>query len=466
MTDLSFSTALCAALGLALTGCAAPPPARIEASAAPQWHASQPHDGELGSLQAWWSQFDDPLLAHLVTAAQAASPTLATATANIADARAARVTGGAVLLPALDAGASASRSRAQAGAPLASQTSASVQASWELDLFGALRAGANAAQARVEAREADWHEARVSVAAEVASGYADLRACERQAQQLDADARSRELVADVSDAAARVGVRSTASADLARASAADGYMALLQQQAQCALLVKSLVALTAEEEMALRRQLTAQTARLPRPREFAVAGVPAALLAQRPDVRAAEREVVAASAEVKQAAARRWPRVTLAGMLGATRTTSLGLANDGGVWTLGPVTVTLPLFDAGVRRANTDAARARHVAALKTFEARLRTAIQEVESALVTLQSAAQRGGSAQSAVDSHERAYHATAASHAAGAASLFELEDARRGLLLAQTTRNALERERLAAWISLYRAAGGGWRPNTPVH
>lgn len=446
---------------LVLVGCAgtapltgSPPPV------APQWHADLPHAGELGDLRAWWAQFDDPLLARLVEAGQAASPTLATAAANIAEARAARVAGRAALLPTLDLGASAARSRAEPGAPAGGVASAALQASWELDLFGGLRAGADAAQARQAARDADWHAARVSVAAEVASAYADLRACEQRRQQLDQDAGSRELTAGITEAAARVGVRSWVSADLARASAAEGQVLRQQQQTQCEMIVKSLVALTALGEPELRRLLVDRTARLPQPREFVVPGVPAALLAQRPDVHAAGLELAAASADATQADAQRWPRITLAGTVGTARSQGLGASAEGGVWTLGPVSVTLPLFDGGVRRANVEAARGRHTAALAVYAARLRTAIEEVERALVTLQATARRSGDALAAERGYERAYQATAASYGAGAENLLVLEDARRSLLAAQGTRQALQRERLAAWIALYRATGGGWQ------
>jgi multidrug efflux system outer membrane protein len=452
---------------LALGACATTaPPADVAPAVAMQWQAPLPHAGELSDLQTWWSQFDDPLLARLVAAAQAASPTLATAAAHIAESRAARVAGDAALLPSLDLGASASRGRAEPGAPTGSVASVGLQAAWELDLFGALRAGADAARARLASREAAWHDARVSVAAEVALVYADLRACELQRRLLDDDARSRALSADVTEAAARVGVHAETVAALARASADEAQVAHRQQQAQCELTVKSLVALTAQDEPTLRAQLAARTARLPQPREFAVAGVPAAVLAQRPDVQAAARDVAAASADATQAAAQRWPRITLAGTVGAVRSQSLSLSADGGVWTLGPVTVTLPLFDAGRRRADAAAARARHAAALSAYAARLRAAIQEVESALVTLHADAQRSDDASRAAAGYDRAYQATAASYRAGAASLLELEDARRRRLAAQKTRHALQRERLAAWIALYRATGGGWRPAHPTH
>lgn len=239
-----------------------------------------------------------------------------------------------------------------------------------------------------------------------------------------------------------------------------------ERKAQCDLLVKVLAALTAQDEPVLRRELAEKTARLPQPAEFGVKTVPAEVLAQRPDIHAAAQDVVAASADATQANARRWPRITLAGSIGAARVSSLGVSTDGTVWSVGPVAITFPLFDGGARRANAQAAKVRYEAATTVYAARLRTAIQEVEGALVTLESAARRSESARLASDGFERSYRAVAATYDVGAASLFDLEDARRSLVTAQSTLIDLHRERLLAWVSLYRSMGGGWSPPAGEH
>lgn len=457
--------AACAAIGLlfVLAGCATTAPAMAPKSAdarlATQWHAPLPHGGRVDDLKQWWSQFDDPLMPGLIEAAQRASPTLAQAAANMADARASHVSSSAALLPSLDIAASATRARSELAAPAGKVSSLGLQAAWELDLFGANRAGLAAAEARLASSQAGWHDARVSVAADVARSYVELRACEAHVQQARIDAASRAQTSRLTELAAAGGIRSPAAAHLARASAAQGEVALEERKAQCDLLVKALVALTAQDEPALRRELAENTARLPQPGEFGVNTVPAEVLVQRPDIHAAAQDVVAASAASTQANAQRWPRITLAGNIGAARTSSLGVSTDGTVWSIGPIAITFPLFDAGMRRANAQAARVRFDTATTIYAARLRTAIQEVEGALVTLASTARRSESASVVTDGFERSYGATAASYDAGAASLFDLEDARRSLVSAQSTLIDLRRERLLAWISLYRSMGGGW-------
>jgi outer membrane protein TolC len=173
----------------------------------------------------------------------------------------------------------------------------------------------------------------------------------------------------------------------------------------------------------------------------------------------AERELVASAADAAQARAQRWPRVSLAGSIGPARFESGGVSSSGTLWSVGPVSVSLPIFDGGVRRANAQAAQAAYDAAATRYAARLRTAVREVEEALVALQSTAARGEDARSAADGYERSLRAVESRYRGGLASLFELEDARRTAVAAQSALIELQRERVAAWISLYRALGGGW-------
>jgi NodT family efflux transporter outer membrane factor (OMF) lipoprotein len=466
MTRTSFpprrnAAALALASAAALAGCAGlnTAPAASAAALPAQWQAPLPHGGQVGDLKRWWQQFNDPLLVQLIDAGQQASPSIAAARSRIEQARATRVASGAALLPSLDAGASVSRGRLDLSTPVGTSASASLQAGWEPDVFGANRAGADAAQARLEGSEAAWHDARVSVAAEIASTYLALRACEAQVAQTQLDATSRAETARLTDLAAKAGFQPPASAELARASAAQGSATLTQQRAQCDLTIKALVALTAQPEAALRQQLAASTATLPQPAQIGVTAVPADALAQRPDLLAAARDVTAASADATQAQAQRYPRVSLAGSIGPARFETGGIATHGTLWSLGPVSVSLPIFDGGRRRANAEAARARYDAATLSYAASLRQALREVEEALVALQSTAARNEDARVAAEGFERSYRATESRFKGGVASLFELEDARRSMVAAQSALIDLQRERVAAWISLYRALGGGW-------
>ncbi|HEY0826222.1 MAG TPA: efflux transporter outer membrane subunit [Ramlibacter sp.] len=456
-----------AGLLLLLAACAVPrPPESVARDAPPRWYAPLPHGGRLADLKQWWQQFNDPLLVELVEAAQTASPTVATAGTRIAEARAARVTAQAAGLPRVDANLSATRGNAQAGVPLSTIVQSGVQVAWEADLFGGTAARTDAAGARLAGAEAGWHEARVAVAAETATTYVDLRTCERQLGVVRNDARSRAETARLTGLSAEAGFTAPAVAAQARASAAEGAARVTQQKAQCDLLVKALVALTATPEPALRERLEARWSEPAAFTLLAMPSVPAALLAQRPDVYQAERAVAAASADVGAARADRFPRLSLSGQIANGFVRVAGDTNRAQTWSIGPIALSLPLFDGGRLAAAEDAAAARYEEAAALYSARVRQAVREVEEALVNLESARERSEDARAAVEGYQASFAATEARYRSGLGSLIELEDQRRVLLAAQTALVSLQRERLAAWIALYRALGGGWqRPDAAV-
>ena len=453
------------AVASALGACAiTPPPPHVDARAPQQWQAPLPgqipHNGSQADLAGWWRQQSDALLVQLIEAAQAVSPTVASAASRIAQSRADRVAAGAALAPALDATGSVSRANQQSTLPMGTTSQAALQASWEIDVFGANRATRDAAQARLDSAQAGWHEARVSVAAEVANQYYALRACEQLLAIAKQDAASRADTARLTQLSATAGFESPANLALARASAADGSNRYLTQRASCDVGVKVLVALTALPEAGLRAALAGGVAAagavapaLP------IAALPAATLNQRPDVFTAEREVTAASAEVGNAQAQRYPRLTLSGAVGIANFRSGGENTKTDTWTIGPLSVSVPVFDAGRRRANVDAAGARYDYAVANYRATVRQAVSELEQALVNLDGTAARAADAQAALDGYRANFTAVEDRYKNGMASLFELEDARRTRLTAEQTVVNLQRERSAAWVALYRAAGGGW-------
>ena len=446
-------------LPLALGACATTaPPAQVAAPPPTAWQAPLPHQGSLGDMARWWTQLGDPLLVELIDAAQAVSPGIAQAQARIAQARAAQVSSRAALLPSLDAQASASRGLNEQLARVATTAQAGLQASWEIDLFGANRAAKTAADERLAGAQALWHEARVSVAAEVAQQTSSLRTCLAQLDVAERDAQSRGETSRLSELSERAGFTAPATAALARASAAEAQARVAQQRMQCDVEVKTLVALTGWEEPTLRARLAAPVAAAP-DTLFAIAVLPAQVLAQRPDVYNAERDVAAASADVGSAQAQRYPRLSLSGSMGTAWVRAGGVTTDLNTWTIGPLALSLPLFDAGRRAAHTDAAQARYDEAAALYRAKVRQAVSEVEQALVRLQSTAERSASARTAAQGYRASFDATEARWRGGLASLVELEDARRTALAAENALVALRHERQAAWVALYRAAGGGW-------
>jgi len=411
-------------------------------------------------MRSWWQQFDDPLLPGLVASAQAASSSLAQAALRIAQARAELSAVQARALPGIDASAAATRSAAAFAGPviLRSLVQAQAQSTWEIDLFGALARSREGAVARLFAREARWQDAQVALAAEVGHAYLDLRHCERRLELTDADTASRIETARLTAIAGSAGLQSPASVARARPPAAEAANRRVQQRTECDVLVKSLVVLTGRAEPVLREQLAAATARLPQPRRFRVDRLPAEVLRQRPDLAALERELAAASADIGKAQADRYPSLSLAGSIGPLRLDSGGLTVNATTWSIGP-SLAVPLFDRGRRAATVDAARAAYEAAAAAYRERVRIAVREVEEAMLRLAAVDEREPFAQDAAAGYRQAFDAAQARHRSGLGNLIELEDARRTAVQADTALAELRRDRLSSWISLYRAAGGGW-------
>lgn len=449
--------ALAWAVGAALQ---APVQAASVAPAVPQaWQAPRPHQGSVAELSEWWQQFGEPALPGLLAAAQEASPTVAAAATRVAQAQSQRVAAGAGLGPQLNASASAQRGRADFASGLLSTGQAGLLFNWELDVFGGQRSARDAAVARQQSARAQWHDARVSVAAELAQSLLALRSCEASVAQAKADADSRQQSLRLTQVLRQAGLESEANAAQQGAGQAQAQAQVLALQASCDREVKALVALTSVPEDELRAQLQARSGQLPEPAALTVAEIPAQVLQQRPDVFAAERQLEAAAADLSEAEAARWPRISLGGSLGRLQVATQGITQTGTVWSVGPVQISLPIWDGGQRQARTQAAEAALQEARVAYNAVLRTAVREVEQALVSLTASGQRRQQAQQALSHSDTAWRATATLEQQGLASRLVLEEARRASLQAQTLVVASHQEQVTAWIALYRALGGGW-------
>lgn len=465
----SLMTTLAVGAALSLTACATgrvddplkdPPQGRAPSS----WQSELPHGASATDLHQWWQQFDDARLARLVEMAERDSPTLTQAWANIEKARATLRSTRADELPSLSASASASRSnQLQSGFATGTGTSRSAgfDASWEVDLWGKVRLGGEAAAARVEARTADWHDARVSLAAEVADTYVQYRACVLLADAYRRDAASTTATEKATTAAVQAGLTAPSDGALARASLASAQSSLFQQRTQCDLLVKSLVYLTGGDEPQLRQAMADGDERMPRPAALTVQAVPAQVLRQRPDLASLEREVAATGAEIGVAQADLYPSLSLSGSVSVSASS---LASPATLWSFGP-SLSIPLFDGGQRNAAVDSARASYVSALSSYRQGVRTVVRDVEQALTNLDGAGRRAAQAEKAAREYRSYFLSIETNWRAGRASLLTLEEARRSALSAEITEITLQQNRVQYWIALYKAVGGGWQAGIPA-
>jgi outer membrane protein, multidrug efflux system len=438
-------------------------PAKATEVMATKWYASSakvPHNADQKNLLNWWAQLGDPLLLELIQAAQINSATASQASIRLAQARNGLAQVDASALPSLDASGSFSRSAVTFGGPVAirSQTQAQLLSSWELDLFGARYRESQSAIAKVKARQADWHDARVSLAADIANLYVQYRFCEQQVLVLEADLKSRAETARLTDIAAKAGFQPLSNAAVLRASAADASRRVISQRTECAIAVKSLVALTAFDEDILIGKLADKKAQIPPPVTFSIATVPAAALSQRPDLMAAEFDLASASADIGVAESAKYPRLSLSGGVGPLRLSSGGMSISATTWSIGP-SLSLPIFDGGKRQANSQLAKESYIATEQIYRAKARQAIKEVEEALLKVALADQRQADTEIAAKGFKDALIASQSKWQVGIGSLLELEEARRQSLAADVEIGVLARDKLLAWIGLYKAVGGDW-------
>jgi outer membrane protein, multidrug efflux system len=461
------------AASLLITGCAVGPvyvaPNASGAANATQWYANAidatsaanttTNAASKVSANEFWQRWNDPSLSVLIDNAMKNATTVEAAQARITQARAGATIARSGSLPS--ASGSSSLTRGDQGQGASSVFAGAAQAAWELDLFGANRRGREAADARLEARERDLADARVSLAADIATVYANLRVNEALLSGFDRDAKSRVETERLTQLKAKAGFEAPANAALATAAAAEAKARVASQQTEIDLAVKSLVALTAMREPDIRAALQPRTAQLNVPPQLALPSVPAEMLARRADLASLERELAASVADIGAAEADRYPRVTLSGSIGYSATRAFGNTIDGPTWGFGPA-ITIPLFDAGRRKANVELAKAQYAELNANYRATALRAVREVEEALTRIDSVQKREADTRSSLANYESFAKAAEARLSAGVGSVLELEDARRAVLGAQVNVLTLERERMTAWISLFRAVGGDWNAN----
>lgn len=456
---------ICASIiTLALAGCAVGPDFKKPETAQPQWHSALPHGGKVENLALWWEQLNDPLLSQLIADAEQGNPSLDMALAKMNEARANDTASGAAFYPTLGLGASSTRSRMAFGRQVILQTAHKIgfDASWEIDLFGKNRRTAEAAQARFGANEVSWHDARISLAAEVADVYVELRQCEAALTIAEQTRQSRSTVQELTRIKESAGLAS--SMDMARALAgeADGNSAYTAKQGDCARVLNRLTALTGIEQNALQTRLAAQQGHIPVPNAVDVSSVAARALSQRPDVAMAEWSLAAASADIGATKAAMYPSLTLLGSVATSRIYQGGQSAIVPTWSFGP-SLSIPLFSGGRATANVDAAQARYDYAEANYQKTVREAVRNVEDSLVRLNVANSRAQNGHQSQEQYQQLYRATEARFDTGLGNRMALEEARRAWLQAQETSAAMDRETVSAWIALYKALGGGWERDT---
>ncbi len=425
-------------------------------------------------LTRWWMAFDDPLLNSLVERAVQSNLDLRTAEARIREARATRAAVASGAWPSLDVSGSYTRSRSSENAlKIPSQGagesgsgvklerslfSAGFDADWEIDVFGGVRRSVEAADATLEAVEYNRRDVLVTLLGDVARNYIEHRGAQRRLAVARANLKTQQDSLDLTRVRFEAGLAN--DLDVARAEAQLNTTAAqiptlesVQKQA-----VYSLDLLLGLAPGGLWAELEKDLA-IPRLPPEVLVGLPSDLLRRRPDIRFAERQLAAATAQVGAAVADLFPRFFLTGAAGLQSISASDWITAGSrYWSIGP-TIRWPIFDAGRIRANIEIRNAQQEQALARYEKAILAAFGDAEKALVNYGQEQIRYRTLAAAVAANRRAAAMANELYVRGLDDYLSVLDAQRALYLTETELAVSEAAMASNLVALYKALGGGW-------
>ncbi|CAH0306071.1 Solvent efflux pump outer membrane protein SrpC [Pseudomonas sp. Bi70] len=467
MINLLPRTLLVSALALAVSACAVGPDYKAPQDAAVVSAQAAQSSYDTARFEAqWWQQFDDPTLNQLVEQSLQDNRELRVAYARLRAARSIRDDLANDRLPTVTSRASSEIGKAQQPGVTEQRVNSErydlgLDMAWELDLFGRIQRQLEASEAQIEVAQADFQQLQVSLIAELVDAYGTLRGAQLREGIARSDLQNQQSSRDIIERRREVGLGSELDVLRSDARLAATEATLPQLQAQQVRARNRIATLLGQRPDALSVDLSPRP--LPAIAKALPIGDPGELLRRRPDVRAAERELAAATAQVGVATADLFPRVSLSGFLGFTagRGSQLG-SSAARAWGVAP-TISWAAFDLGSVRARLRGAEADADGALASYEQQVLLALEESENAfsdygkrqqrLLSLvrQSEASRAAAAQAALQYRE------------GSADFLVLLDAERERLAAEDSQAQAEVELYQGIVAIYKALGGGWSPTS---
>lgn len=414
--------------------------------------------------RGWWKLFEDPALDRLIDRALVDNANLQVAVARIEQADALLREAGSALLPEIDLDVGASRSRISsvsstplpAGTPLISNNfRTALSTAFELDFWGKLRRASESARAQALGTRNARDTVALTLVSQITSAWLNLRALDAQLVV------SRETLALREENLRIIRSRSTrglvSDLDLQQALGASASVSaqIAELQRQREVSEHQLGALTGELELKLPE---GELRTLPMP-PLPPAGLPSALLDARPDVRQAESQLAAATAQIGVIKSQLFPSISLTGNLGSqSKDLSNLFSGPASIWSLG-IALDLPLFDAGKRVARVDQATAQQKQALATYVQTVRTAFTEVRDALTAAEQYARSTQAQQAQMDAANRTLQLAQKRYESGYSPYLEVLDAQRSANDSTLAYLRTRQAQLGAAVSLYAALGGGW-------
>ena len=457
-----------ACLLCACTGCAGPmraPQAELELEVPSHWSGrTEAPDAPPRALAQWWQRFHDPMLSDLMTQALARNTSIQSALATLRQARALRDVSAAALGPTLSGATSVQRTQrgtdtnAVTGTGTSNTFLAGLDAAWELDIFGANRSALDASHQQVLADAASLGDVQVSIAAEVALDYIRLRTTQARMAIAQRNLASQLDTLQITQWRWQAGLVTALDAEQSRTAAEQTSALLPALQTSLAQTSHALSVLVGQPPAALLKQLHA-TAPAPETHDTVELSVPAATLRHRADVRAAEHQLSAAQARIRQAQAARWPDFSISGSLGWSAATLGTLTQGGSVLNTILGSVTVPLFDGGALRAQVTAQEAAYDQARQTYRQAILTALTDVEDALVALQGDELKLVHLSGAAEAASNADHMAQQQYSSGLVDFQIVLETQRTALATQNSVASTRGDVASDQVRLYKALGGGW-------
>lgn len=457
-------------LAALLSGCAAQslqPSALPETPVPTTW--STPAGGSIVfdstvSQAQWWQRFNDPVLTLLVTQTLQTNTDVRTAQAALQQSRALRDGKFAGLLPSLNGSGSAQRNQS-GGNDATNSFQVGFDASWEPDVFGGQRSALRAADADVQTAQASLAQIQVSMAAEAAVTYIDLRGLQARLAIARSNLAAQMETLQIARWRAQAGLASSLDVEQAVAASEQTSAQIPSLSTSLAQDMSSLAVLTGQAQGAVQSLVTADAARVAvvpqAPASLAVA-IPAQTLRQRPDVRAAEYRISAALARVDQADAARYPSFQISGSIGLRALTLGALTSGASAVNALLAGISVPLFDGGAARAQVRAQEAALEQARVAYQATVLTALKGVEDALVSLQGDSERLLRLSAATEAAANADLWARQRYSSGLIDFRTVLETQRTLLSTQDSVQATRASLSADHVRLYKALGGGWTPD----
>lgn len=418
---------------------------------------------------AWWSSFQDAQLNSLIERAASQNLDLKVALERVREARAARGIAKSGFFPSVDAAASGTRNRQRVIAPVApgsakivpvefSNFQGDLAASWELDVFGGIRRGVQAASADVTAAEENRRDVLVILLGDVGRSYAQLRGSQRRLEIANKNIKTQQETLDLTTARSRAGLATEFDVSRAAAQLESTKAVVPTLLSGIDVSIHRLSVLLGEEPGALRAELE-NAGPIPAAEPDVKVGLPSDLLRRRPDIRRSEAQLAAATARVGEAKADLFPRFTLTGTAGrqATQLHDLTLG-AGNFFSAGPG-VSLPLFTGGRIRSNIAVQSSRQRQALIGYQSSVLNALEEVENALVNYSQEQERRDRLNQAAQQSQVAVDLATEQYKAGLVDFLSVLDAQRELYADEDLAVQSQTTVTTNVITLYRALGGGW-------